>query len=312
MAIFAGFYLMRNDIRSLDLNLLKALDALLDERSVTRAALHLSLTQPAVSGMLTRLRDFFDDPLFVRTSHGMVPTPRAIDLANPVKRVLVDINAILRPLDFEPMLAEHTYTLVATDYAVNAVITPLMALLKQRAPGIKIAIRAIESERVYQQLARGDVDIALLTPETTPDDLHCGVLYEESYVLVVGKQHPLADSGEVTLQQFCAQEHILVSSAGKFSGVTDEVLSVLGVSRCVGMSVNSFLVIPDILQVTNMAAVIPPRMVAHSDKVVRLPLPVSILGFTKSMAWHERTHRDPAHRWLRVLLSEVSHSPDIN
>lgn len=240
---------MKNDIRTLDLNLLKALDALLDEGSVTRAAQRLSLTQPAVSGMLIRLRDYFDDPLFVRTSHGMVPTMRANELSTPVKQILTDIAILLKPKEFDPVTVELTYTIVATDYALKAVVVPLMAELKQRAPYIKIAVRPVDNEQMYQQLSRGEVDLALITPQTTPEDLHGRALYEEDYVCVARRHHPLAASSEMTLEQFCKQEHILVSSEGNFTGVTDEALAKLSLTRRVGMSVNSFQVIPDILRV---------------------------------------------------------------
>lgn len=297
---------MKNDIRALDLNLLKALDALLDEGSVTRAAQRLSLTQPAVSGMLTRLRDYFGDPLFVRTSHGMVPTLRASELSMPVKQILTDIAILLKPMQFDPMTAELTYTLVATDYALKAVVVPLIAALKQHAPRIRIAVRSVDSERMYQQLSRGEVDLALVTPQTTPDDLHGRALYQEEYVCVARSHHPLAAASEMTLEQFCEQEHILVSTEGRFMGVTDEALAELSLTRRVGVSVNSFLVIPDILRSTDMIAVVPGRMVPVDSDLAIIPLPLNVPGFTKSMAWHERTHRDPAHQWIRALCVEIS------
>lgn len=297
---------MKNDIRTLDLNLLKALDALLDEGSVTRAAQRLSLTQPAVSGMLTRLRDYFGDPLFVRTSHGMVPTLRASELSVPVKQILTDIAILLKPMQFDPMTAELTYTLVATDYALKAVVVPLIAALKQHAPRIRIAVRSVDSERMYQQLSRGEVDLALVTPQTTPDDLHGRALYQEEYVCVARSHHPLAAASEMTLEQFCEQEHILVSTEGRFMGVTDEALAELSLTRRVGVSVNSFLVIPDILRSTDMIAVVPGRMVPVDSDLAIIPLPLNVPGFTKSMAWHERTHRDPAHQWIRALCVEIS------
>src|SRR5690606_13175067 len=129
---------MKVDLRTLDLNLLKALDALLDERSVTRAAARLALTQPAVSGMLNRLRDAFDDPLFIRAPHGIVPTLRAEALAAPVKRILADIDVLLQPVTFEPGTANLTFTLAATDYALRAVIVPFIAALKVQAPAIRV------------------------------------------------------------------------------------------------------------------------------------------------------------------------------
>lgn len=297
---------MKNDIRALDLNLLKALDALLDEGSVTRAAQRLSLTQPAVSGMLTRLRDYFGDPLFVRTSHGMVPTLRASELSMPVKQILTDIAILLKPMQFDPMTAELTYTLVATDYALKAVVVPLIAALKQHAPRIRIAVRSVDSERMYQQLSRGEVDLALVTPQTTPDDLHGRALYQEEYVCVARSHHPLAAASKMTLEQFCEQEHILVSTEGRFMGVTDEALAELSLTRRVGVSVNSFLVIPDILRSTDMIAVVPGRMVPVDSDLAIIPLPLNVPGFTKSMAWHERTHRDPAHQWIRALCVEIS------
>lgn len=297
---------MKNDIRALDLNLLKALDALLDEGSVTRAAQRLSLTQPAVSGMLTRLRDYFGDPLFVRTSHGMVPTLRASELSVPVKKILTDIAILLKSMQFDPMTAELTYTLVATDYALKAVVVPLIAALKQHAPRIRIAVRSVDSERMYQQLSRGEVDLALVTPQTTPDDLHGRALYQEEYVCVARSHHPLAAALEMTLEQFCEQEHILVSTEGRFMGVTDEALAELSLTRRVGVSVNSFLVIPDILRSTDMIAVVPGRMVPVDSDLTIIPLPLNVPGFTKSMAWHERTHRDPAHQWIRALCVEIS------
>lgn len=303
---------MKNDIRALDLNLLKALDALLDEGSVTRAAQRLSLTQPAVSGMLTRLRDYFGDPLFVRTSHGMVPTLRASELSMPVKQILTDIAILLKPMQFDPMTAELTYTLVATDYALKAVVVPLIAALKQHAPRIRIAVRSVDSERMYQQLSRGEVDLALVTPQTTPDDLHGRALYQEEYVCVARCHHPLAAASEMTLEQFCEQEHILVSTEGRFMGVTDEALAELSLTRRVGVSVNSFLVIPDILRSTDMIAVVPGRMVPVDSDLAIIPLPLNVPGFTKSMAWHERTHRDPAHQWIRALCVEISqHSASV-
>ena len=141
---------MKSDIRNLDLNLLKALDALLDERSVTRAAARLALTQPAVSGMLTRLRDAFNDPLFIRAPHGMVPTLRAQALAAPVKQLLTDAETLLQPVVFDPLEADFTWTIAATDYALKAVIVPFIAALKPMAPGIRVRIipgHAVGSDR---------------------------------------------------------------------------------------------------------------------------------------------------------------------
>ncbi|WPC76897.1 LysR family transcriptional regulator [Vibrio porteresiae] len=297
---------MNNDIRNLDLNLLKAFDALMDEGTVTHAAQRLSLTQPAVSAMLTRLRDYFNDPLFVRAQRGMIPTERALALAPPIKQVLTDINLLLQPVHFDPLTADMTYTIAATDYALKAVIVPLMSELKKQAPGIRVAVIAINPETMVKQMEQGDVDLALMTPETTPVDLHSRSLYQEHYVCMMRAEHPAAQTGQITLEQFCTLEHILVSNHGGFWGPTDDALEAISVKRRIGLSVNSFLVLPEILRITDMIAVVPRRLACRHDHVVIMDTPLEVQGFTKSMAWHERSHRNPAHQWIRALCLEAS------
>ena len=299
---------MKSDIRTLDLNLLKTLDALLDERNVTRAAQRLSLTQPAVSGMLNRLRDYFDDPLFVRTPHGIVPTLRAREMAAPIKQILSDIDILLKPAQFDPLTETLTFTIAATDYALKAVIVPFIAALRARAPGIRVRVVPVEPEQLTTQFEQGKIDLALLTPDSTPENLHNRPLYNEEYVCLMRHDHPDARQA-LTLDRFCALEHVLVSYKGEsFWGVTDEALAEVGRKRQIGLSVSSFLVLPDILAISEMIAVVPARL-AYTDPrmhVVSPPLPIA--GFTKSMAWHERTHRDAAHQWLRNLVHETSQS----
>ncbi|OXU40456.1 LysR family transcriptional regulator [Enterobacter cloacae] len=296
---------MKTDLRTLDLNLLKTLDALLDERSVTRAATRLALTQPAVSGMLNRLRDYFDDPLFIRAPHGIVPTTRAEELAAPVKRILADIDLLLQPVAFDPLQATLTFTLAATDYALRAIAVPFIAALKVRAPAIRVRVIPVDSERMMNQLERGNVDVALITPHTTPDDLHSRALYDERYVCMMRADHP--DAGKpLSLARFCALEHVLVSYEGdSFRGVTDGALEKMGWTRHVGLSVSNFLVLPDVLAISDMIAVVPSRIAENQTGMFVCDTPVPVPGFTKCMAWHARTHRNPAQMWLRGLLLET-------
>ncbi|HAU5563689.1 transcriptional regulator [Pantoea sp. BL1] len=294
---------MKTDIRNLDLNLLKALDALLDERSVTRAAERLSLTQPAVSGMLTRLRECFDDPLFTRTQRGIIPTLRALELAQPVKSILAEVSELLQPKAFEPAVAEMTVKIAATDYALRAVIVPFMAALRLQAPGIRVAVLPVNNEQLSAQFERGDVDFALITPETAPPDLHARALYDEEYVCLLRADHPLTQPEGLTLDTFCEHDHALVSYVGgNFSGVTDEALASLGRTRRVTLSVCSFLVLPEILRVSDLISVVPKRLTHDLPGLSVLPPPLDIKGFSKIVVWHERTHRDAGHRWLRDLL----------
>ena len=292
------------DITQLDLNLLKALDALLDECNVTRAASRLGVTQPAMSGMLTRLRENFGDPLFVRAKHGIVPTQRALELSAPLKQVISQISALLQPPNFAPLTANITFTIAATDYALRAVALPFLSALKQQAPHIRIALVPVDDKQVQLQLERGDIDLALLTPASTPPDLHAKNLFDEHYVCVLRQGHPaMQGRKQLTVSQLCELDHALVSyTGGGFRGVTDEALEKLGQQRQVSLSVKSFIILPEILRASDMVAILPSRLVAGMDDLVVFDPPIEVPGFTKVAAWHERTHRDVAHRWLRELL----------
>lgn len=295
------------DLRKLDLNLLKAFAALLDEGSVTRAAARLSLTQPAVSGMLARLREYFDDPLFVRTSHGIVPTVRASELAPLLKRILADIEVMLQPSHFESASAKMSWTVAATDYALQAVLVPFLQALRQQAPGIRVIARPIDDHSVSRQLEQGTLDLALMTPETTPADLRLRNLYQEEYVCVLRAEHPLAAAGQLTLDAFCELDHALVSySGGGLRGATDSALEALGRSRRVALSVPSFLVLVEVLRSSDLVAMVPRRLLRDMTGLKVVQAPITVPGFTKSMAWHERTHSDPAQHWLRNLMLATS------
>jgi len=298
---------MKSDIRNFDLNLLKALDALLDERSVTKAAQRLSLTQPAVSGMLTRLRDSFDDPLFVRAQRGMVPTLRAQQLATPVKRLISDLEALLQPEAFDPATSTMLVTVAATDYALQAVVVPFLSALRKQAPHIRVAVRPVDLSDLPTQLEQGEVDIALVTPEMTPPGVISQNLFDEHYVCVLRADHPDARAPELSLDRFCELDHALVSpSGGSFSGVTDEALSKIHRHRRVSVSVSSFLILPELLVNSDLIAVVPERLTPTNDTLVVRKPPVEIPGFTKAMIWHGRTERDQGQRWVRSVLFETS------
>ncbi|RKP47745.1 LysR family transcriptional regulator [Pararobbsia silviterrae] len=288
----------------IDLNLLRALDALLDERNVTRAAERLSLTQPAVSGMLTRLRESFQDPLFVRTQRGIIPTERALELEGPLKRVLAEVDAMLQPATFDASSAEMTLSIASTDYALRTVVVPFLAALRTRAPRMRVVVVPVQHERLYEHMQRGDIDFALITPDMSPPGLHARHLFDERYVCVMRDDHPYAARGTLTLDAFCELDHALVSYAGgSLTGVTDDALAQLGRTRRVTVSVTSFLVLPEILLTSDLIAVVPSRLAQHARGLAILEPPLAIPGFTKTVAWHERTHHSPAHGWARALLA---------
>jgi DNA-binding transcriptional LysR family regulator len=295
------------DLRQLDLNLLKAFDALMDERNVTRAAARLALTQPAVSGTLNRLRESFGDPLFVRTQRGVVPTPRALELAAPIKQVLAHVDVLLKPVVFDPATAAFTLSVAATDYALRAVVVPWMAALRSLAPGVRVAIYPLEDARVLERMERGTLDCALLTPETAPPELHCQRLFDERYVCVVREGHPTAAPAALDLDQFCALDHAMVSlQGGGFEGATDAALARLGRRRRVMASVPSFVMLLDLVRNSDLVALVPERLLDQQAGLKVQAPPLEVPGFTKILAWHARTHPDPGHRWARALLMEIA------
>jgi DNA-binding transcriptional LysR family regulator len=295
------------DIRGVDLNLLVALDALLRERSVTRAAERLSLSQPTVSGMLARLRGIFGDPLFVRTQRGLQPTPRALSLAAALQRLLADAAALVSPARFDPASARRTFVLSTTDYMQHAVAVPLAAALRRAAPGIRVDLRPLAIAELSGQLARGDVDLAITIPEFAAPDLTARRLYRERYVAAVGRRHPLRGA-RPSLESFCRFDHVVVSPAGGgFRGPVDDALARLGRRRNVAVSAPSFLVVPALLQATDLIAVLPERLLRGRSRELRIfAPPVEVPGFDVIAAWHARVHDDPAHRWLRDLVAAVA------
>ncbi len=291
------------DIRNSDLNLLKTLNALIETRSVTRAAERLGLTQPAVSGMLTRLREMFDDPLFIRTQRGILPTPRAEALAAPLRQALKGIEALLAPETFIPAKASMTVSIAATDYAQKAVLLPFMALLSQEAPEIRLSVRPIEAEMLYAQLESGVLDMALITPEMASGTMRCRTLFEESYVCIMREGHPEAKV-PLDIERFCQVSHALMSHDGsKFQGATDLALRAEGRSRRVTAAVPSFLVLIELVRQSDLVALVPARLVEKAHGLLVQPPPLHVPGFTKVLAWHERRQEDPAHKWLREQLA---------
>jgi DNA-binding transcriptional LysR family regulator len=302
---------MIRDIRQLDLNLLKALDALLTECHVTRAASRLGLTQPAVSGMLARLRDAFDDPLFVRTQRGIAPTPRALQMADPLRRMLEEVETLLTPPAFDPASARLTVSLAATDYALQVVVVPFLERLRRLAPGIRVAVHP-ESHAAMHRFEQGDLDLALVAAHAAPPGLHARALFDETYVVAMREGHPDAgprDETALSLDRFCALDHALVSLAGgSFQGIADQALAAIGRERHVALSVTSFLVLAQVLRGSDLIAVVPARLVRSVPGLAIRTPPLAIPGFSKAMVWHERTHRDPAHRWLRHLLRQADNA----
>ncbi len=294
------------DIRRIDLNLLVALDALLEEQNVTRAADRLALTQPTVSAMLARLRKLFGDPLFVRTQRGMLPTPRALELAPALKQWLAEARALVAGASFDAATADFTATLSANDYIQSALIVPFIERLRREAPNARLAVRFPPTAEVTSLLANGEIDLCVTTtPEIPSQELPSRVLYDERYICAVRSGHPLKSKTTVTLDQFCRYPHVMVSpTEGRFVGPADEALARVGRRRRVVLSAPGFLVLPEILKTDDLIAVVPERVLRGRMNGLRTFLPpVTVPGFSVILLWHQRLHKDPAHQWLRELLA---------
>lgn len=308
---YYGSDIVMPNIKKIDLNLLVVLDALLDERNVTRAAARLGYTQPTISGMLTRLRDLFGDPLFVRTQRGLLATPRAQALAVPLKQLLAASQHLVARDEFDPASAEATFTISSNDYIQHALLVVFIEALRREARQIQLAITPPIIEGLNDALARGQIDLAVTIPEFAMSDLPSRLLYRERYVVAVRPQHPLARRGTMTVERFCNYDHIVVSpTGGSFEGPTDQALARLKLRRKVRYSVSSFLLVPEILQTDDLIALVPSRLLRDNDKrLVVLKPPIALPGFDVIAVWHPRVDRELAHRWLRNRLVEISKIP---
>lgn len=290
-----------DNLRRIDLNLLVTLEALLTERNVTRAARRLHLSQPSVSVQLRKLRQIFADPLLSPAPGGMFPTTRGQSLLQPLRTALADMGRVLesRP-QFEPSTAGITWQIAAADYAEYAILLPLLAHMRKTAPGVRIAVREAAHSRMIKQLEGGAIDLGLLALDAAPERLHSRILFKEHYVLVARKRHP-ALKRKLTLDTLCQLEYVIVSpEGGGFRGITDTILESRGRKRRVVLSVPHFLFVPEVVARTDLVAMLPSRLMKYrSDHIQVIVPPLSIPSYEMAMIWHERSHLDPAHTWLR-------------
>lgn len=296
------------DSSRFDLNLLVTLEALLAEQNVTRAAARLNLSQPAVSAQLNRLRDLFGDQLFVPAQRGIVPTPKAEELREPIRQALELARAtVTSNRSFEPATADLTVAIACTDYLQSAVAAPFLAGLREKAPGIRIALRSLDIAGLEKEMAQGAIDLALMTPGDAPANLRTQHLFTERYALVGRKGHPHLHRG-LTVADYADLGHVIASLRDRdFATPVDTAVKALGYRRKVVVSASSFLSVIDIVSTTDLVALVPERLVVgRNDKLTIMEPPFPVEGFSVGMVWHERTQDHVGQRWVRDAIAQSS------
>jgi len=299
------------DVGGLDLNLLVALDALLSERSVTRAAHRVGLSQPGMSNALARLRAQFGDPLLVRQGATLVPTSRAEALAGPVRSALELIGAAIEPATgFDPGTDRRSFRLSCSDYTVLMLIGPLVRSLETQAPGLTVEVlpRMADAGRA---LSSGAIDLVIEPAEIMGrTDLPATRLWHDHWMCCVWDGNPRVGK-QMTLDIFTSLGHLIYSMGGGGQPVAlpDLALSRLGISRRIELSVESFLLAPFLLQETELVTLVPARAEGFLRRIGEIRLlepPVEIPEFVEMLWWHPRANADPAHAWLRTRIHELS------
>lgn len=294
------------NIRSIDLNLVIALGALLDERNVSRAAAKIGRSQPATSSALARLREMFNDPLLVRNGRGYRLTPRAEELRPHVARAIAALTATFQnPADFDPATADMVVRIAASDYLAVVLMPQLIADLARLAPGTDLRVVAADRRSAVTLLREGKADVSLAVTEQDAPDVLSVPLFDEDFVMVTRPDHPY-HSGPATPERFVDYPGLLVSQAGDGTGVADESLAQLGLKRRVAVTVAHFLLAPRLLANSDLVLVIGRRVAEAARDELNLrvtALPFAMPAFTARMFWHASTSNYAPLVWLRNLIA---------
>jgi len=304
---------MKLNFRTLDLNLLRVFDAVMAEGSLSRAAEGLAMTQPAVSHAVRRLRGALGDDLFVRTAHGMRPTPRAEQVWPQVRSALEALRKVLAPEHFDPQRDAVQLRLAMADATAALLAPPLVAEIERTRALANLRVLPLTTRDPRRLLEAGEADLAVgFFPEAVtaiaaqgPDSaLRLARLYTTRYVCVMRRGHPLA-AEPLTLDAYCAAGHLLVSFSGRPHGFVDHALSVLGRQRRIVLTVNQFFTAGRVVAHSDLLAVLPEGFVdatGYRDELLTRELPLAMGPVHVEMMWHLRHDDTPAHRWLRAQV----------
>lgn len=292
-----------------DLNLFPVFLAMMEERNVTRAAERLGMTQPALSNALTRLRTLLHDPLFIRERYGMQPTQKALELAPVIAAALASMDdVILGQQEFDPAQTRQLVTIAPNSYVEFVLMPNIVAQLRARAPGIRLRLTPFGTDLAETGVISGSTTMVIGRITEPPDNLVVQHLMEDSLACVVRSDHPtITDS--ISVAQYENLKHVNMLPPGRLKAGLFQLLERKGLKREVVVSVTHFLAIPEIIAVTDYCATLPRQIcqrLATDPRLKVLPAPVDLGTFPVEMAWHVRYRHDPAHRWLRTLITEIA------
>lgn len=304
------------NLEKVDLNLLVYLDVLLREKSVTRAAADLGITQPALSNALKKLRNLFDDPLMIRASDGMMPTERAIKIQPKLHEVLAKVQHLLQPVqEFKPLTSDRVFRIMVSDYAEATLIPSVVYALRREAPNVVLDLLT-PSDVQFSDMEDGRVDMAINRFDDMPQSFHQVTLWEDDFSCLVNKNNTLSDNFK--LKTYLESRHIWVSKTGwgagygmtpkKMAGLgwVDQALSRLGKKREITIFTRHYQMPALLAQNNDLVATLPTRMACQhlsNDSLVVHDMPFYVPSFELKMAWSPILQHNPAHRWLRKLIA---------
>jgi DNA-binding transcriptional LysR family regulator len=294
-----------------DLKLLMCFDALMAERSVSRAAERLNLSQPAMSHALARLRRLFDDPLLLKGRGLMTPTSRALQLEGQVQDLLSALRRLAeQPAAFEPATARVRFSVMAPEYAEYLLAAPVTLHLEREAPNVALDFRASDPDRALDWLARGDLDFRLGWWPEPPAALRYKLLFRDRLVCAVRKNHPRFKAS-ISTDDYLAAAHVRVQTprTSVSSGALDEAATALQHTLDVTLKVQNLAVMSEVVSASDLVATLPERLAVRlQDKyqLQVLPLPLAVPDIRMALYWHERTHKHAAHRWFRQAVSDAA------
>jgi len=301
------------DLNELDLNLLRVFNQLMIDRSVSRVAESLGVSQPAVSNALKRLRVLLGDELFLRTAQGMHPTTLAEHIAEPIAYAIDTIrSAMNQQVTFEPASVQRNFVLGLIDLGEMYFLPALLARLCQQAPGVTLTTVRSSSASLKQDMESGRADVAMGLLPQLQGSFFRQRLFRERFAVAYRKGHPLESQRKLSLADFLAYEHVMVISPGTGHGEIDKLMERKGVERRVRVTVPHFYAVGNILQTTDLIATLPLRMVemlAGPFGLAYAAHPLTLPEYSADMFWHARLHRDPANQWLRRTIFELFSEP---